>query len=448
LTRAPSKFKYGHTVRTPAILVLSIACLLPLPAHALQPLADFVAGGRARAADVAEAAANRDALDASADVALGRVLPGVSASGTYTRNQYDSQVTFPATGTAPAVTVTITPIDQLNGAIALNVPLVNLANFWRIKSARIAKDAADKSLEATYLSVESQVVQDYYQLVANVALVAESQRALDVARSSLTFTSAQKQAGRVAELDVERARAEVERNVQQVAAAELQVTLSAQALESLTLVKPDLTTAATIDDDLHPEPPLEQFSPPPEQIPAVSAAVKNRESAAVAADAQRLALVPTLQGSLTESFTNTGGFSGHDASWQAILSLTWVFDYTSIANIHLQDANVRVSAARETRARLAAHDAIVRSFSTVASNIARSRSARAQALATNHAAQLADERYRVGATTQLELLQAQRDAFTADVSRIQADADLVNARAQLRLAAGQDPYAAEKPAAK
>jgi len=34
-------------------------------------------------------------------------------------------------------------------------------------------------------------------------------------------------------------------------------------------------------------------------------------------------------------------------------------------------------------------------------------------------------------------LQAQRDAFAAEVARIQADADLVNARAQLRLAAGK-----------
>ena len=32
---------------------------------------------------------------------------------------------------------------------------------------------------------------------------------------------------------------------------------------------------------------------------------------------------------------------------------------------------------------------------------------------------------------------AERDAFSAEVARIQADADLVNARAQLRLAAGE-----------
>ena len=56
--------------------------------------------------------------------------------------------------------------------------------------------------------------------------------------------------------------------------------------------------------------------------------------------------------------------------------------------------------------------------------------------AASHAATQARDRYRAGTITQLDLLQAQRDAFNAEVSRIQADADLVNARAQLRLASG------------
>jgi outer membrane protein TolC len=53
------------------------------------------------------------------------------------------------------------------------------------------------------------------------------------------------------------------------------------------------------------------------------------------------------------------------------------------------------------------------------------------------ASEQARQRYQAGTATQLDLLQAQRDAFNADVARIQADADLVNARAQLRLSAGE-----------
>ena len=86
---------------------------------------------------------------------------------------------------------------------------------------------------------------------------------------------------------------------------------------------------------------------------------------------------------------------------------------------------------------LASRDSIHREWNTVVAGIARSRSARAGLTAARHAADQARERYRAGTITQLDLLQAQRDAFNAEVSRIQADADLVNARAQLRLSAGR-----------
>lgn len=416
------------------VLVVSAA----LPAYALQPLDEFVTGGRAHAPDNLEAVANRDVADGQAGVALGRVLPGVRAQGTYTRNQYESVISLPAEMGMPAETVTITPKDQLDLFLTANVTLVDLAGFWRVKSARLGHDAAEKNVEATLLAVDSQVVQDFYQLVANVALREQAIIALNVAKESYNLTDAQLKAGRVAELDLERARAEVERDVQQVAEADLQVTLSAQALESLTGVKPDLTKPVSIDDDLHSEPPLDQIAPPLDKLPAVGFAVKNRESADASADAQRLQLVPTLTGSFTEHVTNASGFTGTNAVWQAVLALTWTFDYTNIAGIKQQDATVRVTQARERRARLAANDALVRSYATVASNITRSRSARVGVQAANRASDLARERYKAGATTQLELLQAQRDAFAAEVSRIQSDADLVNARVQLRLAAGQE----------
>jgi outer membrane protein TolC len=128
---------------------------------------------------------------------------------------------------------------------------------------------------------------------------------------------------------------------------------------------------------------------------------------------------------------------GHDWSFQAVVTLSWTFDLTSVANIRGQDAAAEAARARELRARLAAADAIHREWNTVTAGIARSRSARAGREAAAHASEQARDRYQAGTTTQLELLQAQRDAFSADVARIQADADLVNARKQLRLSAGE-----------
>jgi len=201
-------------------------------------------------------------------------------------------------------------------------------------------------------------------------------------------------------------------------------------------VTPDLSATVPLSDDLRPEPELGTFETGLAGLPAVAAASASTRAAIQQADAQRLALAPSIAGTFTEHGTNAPGFTGHDWSYQAALTLTWSLDLTSFADIRAQDAAADAARARELRALLSAGDAIHREWNTVVAGIARSRSARAGREAAVHAASQARERYRAGTITQLDLLQAQRDAFNAEVSRIQADADLVNARAQLRLSSG------------
>jgi outer membrane protein TolC len=401
-------------------------------ASALQPLEEFLRGARTSSTDVAEARAARREQGAQADAERGRALPRLSLAGTYTRNEFETKLQIPGAGT-----VTITPRDQLDGTATLDVPLVDLAQFARVGAARTGARAADRQQEAVDLRVQALVSQDYHQLVANLALVEASRRAVDVARASLRTAEARHGAGATALLDVDRARAEVERNVQQLASAELQVALVGRALESLTGIAPDVGAAAPLSDDLHEEPPLERFQPPDERLPALAAAIEGRVAQEQQARAQRLSLVPSLGASVTERVTNAEGLAGQDAYWQAVVGLTWSFDLTTLAGIRAQEAAADGARAREQRARLAARDDIHRAWTSVRTNIARSRSARVQAEVSGRAAQLALERYQAGAAPQLDLLQAQRDAFAADAARIQADADLVNSRAQLRLAAGE-----------
>jgi outer membrane protein TolC len=424
-----------------AFLLAAALLAYAKPSHALQPLEEFLNGAfKGGNADVLEAQATLAQTDAQKDLAWARVLPGFTARGTYTRNQYDSVVDLGPTPGAPAgspdLVVTIVPLYQWDGAATLTVPLVDLAGFWRIKSGKFASASAQHQLVNTRLLVESTVAQDYYQLVANMALVTSAQRALDVSRESLRLATVRRDAGVGPELDVDRARADVESQTQQVAAAQLQVALSARALTSASGVTPDERSAAAFVDALQDAPPLDAFENRLEGLPSVDAAKENRRSFEEAATAQRLALLPTLGGSVTERGTSAPGFTGHDFTWQAVLALSWQIDFSNRANIHLQDALTDQARAREIRARLAAADLIHRQWSTIAAGIVRSRSARAGQEAASHAVQQAHDRYEAGTITQLDLLTAQRDAFVADVTRIQADADLVNARAQLRLAAG------------
>lgn len=419
------------------VLVTVVGVAAAAQASALQPLEEFLRGARTAGTDEAEARAVRRQAGAEANAALGRALPRLSLRGSYTRNQYETSIELPAAGGGAPSIVTITPRGQLDGAATLEVPLVDLSTFAAIGAARTAARAAGSAAAATDLRVQARVAQDYYQLVANVALVGSSRRALEVARTGLRTAQERHEAGAAPRLDVDRARAEVERDVQQLAAAELQVSLVARALESATRTTPDLHDEPALADDLHEEPPLERFQAPDEQLPSVAAAIASRASSEQQAKARRLALVPSLSAVVAERATDNAGFSGKEAYWQGIVALTWSFDLTTLANIRSQEAAADAARAREQRARLAARDDIHQAWMTVRTGIARSRSARVEAEVSARAAQLALERYQAGAAAQLDLLQAQRDAFAADAARIQADAGLVNSRAQLRLAAGE-----------
>ncbi len=431
------------THRSLGILLAAVASGLPFAAHAVQPLSAFIRAARTQNPDNLKARANLEQQQAQADVALGRVLPGISAKGNYVRNQYASSLSLALDPTAPPLSFTLQRRDLLIGSAMVSVTLVDLASFQRVAASRTSAEAFAKQAEATALQVEAQVAQGYFQLMANLALVASSQRALDVARASLRLTQAQLQAGTATLLEVERANAQVESQVQSLASAELQVALSARALQSASGLAPEALVAADFQEDLREEPGLDTFSPPDPELPSIAAAMKSREAAEQQARAQRLSLLPSIGGSFTEYATNTPGFVNHDYYWQAGVGFTWQLDLTNFANIRSQDASAAAARATEQSARLFARDAIYRYWNMVHADIATSRSARAQARASEHAAFLAQQSYEVGTATQLDLLQAIRDAYSADVSRIQADADLANARAQLRLAAGRDPYAGD-----
>lgn len=421
---------------SPKVQVAIAVLLAATRASGLQPLEEFLRGARASAPDVAEARAAERQAGAEAQGALGRVLPRLSLAGTYVRNEEASTLTLPD-GRGGTATLTLTPRELLEGTAALDVPLVDASAFARVAAARTGSAAAARERAAADLRIESLVSQDYYQLVANAALVAATGRAVEAARENQRIAESRQRAGAVPLLDVDRARAEVERNLQQRATAELQVALVARDLQSLSGVAPALDGEPALSDDLHEEPPLERYQVADEALPGLAAAIKSRAAAEQLANAQRLALVPSLGASLVERATDVEGPGGRNTAWQAVIGLTWSFDLTTVAAIRAQEAAADGARAREERTRRAVHDAIHAAWRTVGTSIARSRSARVEAEVSARAAELARTRYEAGEATQLDLVQAQRDALSAEAARIRADADLVNARAQLRLAAGQ-----------
>jgi outer membrane protein TolC len=403
--------------RVAPALVVALA-LYARQAAGVQPLGEFVASSQQLSVDVLEAQANVSLQGAQHTLELGRVLPNLAVKGTYTRNQYDVTVDLGP----PFGSVTVVPKYQWDGFATLSVPLFDLAGYERIASAKSLANSAERQLDYIRLFAQATVAQNYYQLVAYFALVDASKKALDVSKESLRIASTRNSAGVAPQLDVDRAQADVEQQTQAVANADLQVSLAAQDLFTSSGLRPDLNPNFKLNDDLHSEPSLESFEKTIENLPSVQAAVEATRAAEQASTAAKFVLVPTLGGSIGEHGTNAPGFTGYNWTWQAVIGLQWQIDLTTKANIDIEDAALQVTQAREERVRLQARDNIHRYWNTVSANIVRSQSARAGAQAAENASKQARDRYEAGTI--------------AEVTRIQADAELVNARAQLRLASG------------
>jgi outer membrane protein TolC len=217
------------------------------------------------------------------------------------------------------------------------------------------------------------------------------------------------------------------------------VDLAARRLETLSNLLP--TPVETYpEDDLHEEAPFESWRAMSKGAPQTQAARSAVDAVRHSEKAAARALWPTLSANAQEHFTNSTLFlGGNTTAYTLQLVAAFRIDYTSFATQRAQSAALAVQNVREERTQRAVDDATYEAFRRVQAGIIKSRSARTEQQSANRAAKLASERYAAGVATQLDVTQAQRDAFLADASRIQADAQLAAARVNLRLAAGQVP---------
>src|SRR5262249_18596328 len=185
------------------------------------------------------------------------------------------------------------------------------------------------------------------------------------------------------------------------------------ALASLTGVVPT-SGAPVLDDDLHEEAPLATFLSGTEEVPAVKAAAADVAAAKKNESAAWDALLPTIGATATERFTNATGF-GTSPYWTAGVYVQVKLDLFTYEGAKAAGSAVSVATAQKEKAKLDAHDAIFDAWHRVDSAIARSAAARAQSKASDHAASLARDRYKTGTSTQLEMIEADRDAFGAEV---------------------------------
>jgi len=404
-------------------------------ARATQPIETFLEAARTNSYDVREQTATVEQRDWEQEAVFGRLLPAASARGVYTRNQYAAVISGAAT---MGNTITITPQDQFDLFLQLDVPLVDLANYERVGQARHLAKASSHQLEQSQNDVQRVVARAYYAYIGGAALVEAAERSQKIAEDNLAFVTTRHEIGVATELDRERARANLEQAKQDRAQAQLISITAGRNLETASGIVPTPVEAYP-RDDLHPEAPLSEWlankDTPSDRIQA-----ELDRAAAAAKKAAKYALLPTLSANAQERITNATGFTGRTSAYTLQGMLSWRLDYSTYSTAQAQASAADVQTVRAERARRGVEDAIFDAFERVRTGIVKSESARAQARAALRAEELALARYQSGALTQLDVTQSQRDAFQAQASQIQADADLLYSRVVLRLAAGKPAH--------
>ncbi len=334
--------------------------------------------------------------------------------------------------------IDIQPDDQPDANVVLNVPLINVGNWDRRAAAKATLEGARADEANADLNVTKDILRDYYTLLGAEAVLLSARKNLDVAAHNVKLAGDRKHGGTGSELDVQRAASRSgQGRAERHCWPQLNVYNTRQDLYSLSGLQAEPADHFP-EDDLHEEAPLEIWTSGAGAVPAVQSAVAGRVATEENSRAVKAALYPTLSLLGEEKFTNATAFiGGHNAVYLLQLSATWKLDTTIGAQVHAVDAAVVAAVANEDGVRQAAKDAVFRDWQRIRADIESARSSRAQVAAAQLAASLAEDRYAGGVATQLDLLQARQDAFSADVARTQADADLAYARMALRLDAGQ-----------
>ncbi|MDQ3264138.1 MAG: TolC family protein [Myxococcota bacterium] len=359
------------------------------------------------------------------------MLPSLTAQGTWTHNQRVVEFTL-APGTDPIV---ITPQNQLDGILRVELPLIDTGRWFRAAASGALLDAAGYRDAATGELITRQVATTYYGFAAALAVRSSAKRSLSVSEAQHKLQEIRMRAGAATELEVLRAKAEAERARQMVADSEALVANTRRSLFTLSGV--DVGDSASLPpDNLVLEESVEDLQEGSLKLPVVKAAEKDAAAASILATAARFALVPSVTANFTERLTNATAFAGEADTWTAGVGLVWRLDAATFFGWDAQDAQGQIARLAAQRQKNASRDQVYGDWQRLSAAIKKVTAAKAQVEAAERAAQVARDRYDAGAATQLEVIQSERDLFSAEVNHIQSRTELASTHVGLRLSAG------------
>ncbi|TCW28476.1 efflux transporter outer membrane subunit [Gulbenkiania mobilis] len=390
--------------------------------------------------DLAAAAARVDEARAAAGLARANLLPALNANAGYQRARQSAEVTAPGT---PLVG----DVRQANAVLSWELDLwgrLRRAN----EAARAEVTASAANRDALQLSLAAQVAQTYFQLRALDAQYDIARRTLESREEALRLREKRYRGGMTSELDYRQAEAEAASARSTVPSLRQSVEQTEHALAVLVGRSP----RALVEGPVGRGKALGAFVPPPVVPAGLPSDLLVRRADVAAAEAQlvaanarigvaRAAYLPTisLTGALgSESTSLSGLFSGPARTWSFVGNLAApIFDFGRTA------AGVEAANARQRQALAGYERALQTAFAETLDALSQGRAARErqQAEATrlaalNEALRLARLRYDNGYATYLDVLDAERGVFQAELSLVDTRLAALNASVSLYKALG------------
>jgi outer membrane protein len=354
-------------------------------------------------------------------------LPSLTANATLLR--LDSDRAIPGRVVAPK--------DQQSANIVLSVPVIAPQRWMQWSQASANRDIAQASSEDVRRSLAVAVARAYLSVVAQRRQVDIITRAVEADRAHAEFTHARFSGGVGTRVDEVRAAQQLASDQAQLAAA---YTGLAKAREALGVLLGSDNPVDVRDD----------ISLPAGDTTFTDAAVRRQDVQLAkkrALQAEKVKrdswsdYMPLLTGQFQPFLQHPSTLTTPETGWQATLVLTIPIFEGGLRSGQLREREALLAEARaqydgllrQTRA-----DLRVSAEETRRADEAM-RSAQAAAELAHQALDLANLAYKTGATTNIEVIDAERRARDADSAVVIAEDNVRQARLNLLVAAGQFP---------
>jgi outer membrane protein TolC len=367
------------------------------------------------------------------DSAWARLLPTVAAQGRYTRNYAEFQFVTPA---GPLL---IQPVNQLDGAISFNAPLIVPAAYPGLKAVKSNIAAAEANFDLSETQLLFGVAQAFYgAAIADEVLVAR-RSSIEVTRATLKNAQTRFSAGTVTKVDVDRAELAVLRAEQMERESRHAREQSYRALATLIQVDGPFRVKT---------PAAVTVAPPPQDLETalkLRPEFRSLELTARAADLQATTDAwrwsPQISAFGNARKFNYDNFRFDRYSWAIGLQLDWVLYDGGARDAERRQANA-LEEESQARAQVLAdniRDDLATGRSLVETKLYAVGAATRSVELARETIDLVRTQYEAGAVTQVDLLQAQDGLVGAQEALAQARFDLAVADLTLRRTAGTFP---------